>query len=241
MYANMTETPIVRDSLSWAEIKTGRAAALAAHMAAADSKKVNERLSAVASAAGDIIENIIAAYDDGATLSQIRDALNGGLKGDITAETIAPRRWTEQYETLRRRTAEYEKRSGKTFDVFLANMGPVPQHKPRAEFSTGFLEVAQFNVLGNNGFPTVDAAAEAACGSGAVVTVICSTDATYPELVPPLTRLIKEKCPDMLVLLAGAPAPEYKSSYLDAGVDDFIHVRVNCLELLTMIQDKKGV
>ena len=37
-------------------------------------------------------------------------------------------------------------------EVFLANMGPIPQHKARADFSTSFLQVGEFNVHLNNGF-----------------------------------------------------------------------------------------
>ena len=59
--------------------------------------------------------------------------------------------------------------------------------------------------------------------------------------MPPLARLIKQKRPDMTVFLAGAPAPEFKQSYLDAGVDDFIHVKANCLQVLSAMQKKKGM
>ena len=104
---------------------------------------------------------------------------------------------------MRQATADYVAKTGKNLQVFLANMGPIPQHKPRADFSTGFMEVAGFEVLKNNGFATVEEAAEAAAQSGAQAAVICSTDDTYPELVPPLAKLIKEKCPNMVVYLAG--------------------------------------
>lgn len=120
-------------------------------------------------------------------------------------------------------------------------MGPIPQHKARADFITGFMEVAHFKVLGNNGFPTVEEAAQAAIEAPAQVIVICSSDPTYPELVPPLARLIKQGKPEATVYLAGAPAAEYKDAYLEAGVDDFIHVKSNCLEMLTAIQQKEGL
>jgi len=159
----------------------------------------------------------------------------------VKAEKIAAHRWTERFEALRERTLAYEARTGKTVDIFLANMGPIPQHKARADFSAGFFEVAHFNMLRNNGFETVEACAEAAVNSGAPVAVICSTDATYPEIVPALTKLIKAKKPDMTVMVAGAPAAEFKDSYLEAGVDDFVHVRANCYEILTKIQDARGI
>lgn len=68
---------------------------------------------------------------------------------------------------------------------------------------------------------------------------ICKND-TYPELVPPLTKLIKEARPDITVILAGYPA-DHVDAFRQAGVDDFIHMRANCYELLLNIQKQKGV
>jgi methylmalonyl-CoA mutase len=154
---------------------------------------------------------------------------------------ILPRRWTEQFEELRGRTEAYKAANGAGVGIFLANMGPLPQHKARADFITGFMEVAGFDILKNDGFSTVDECASAAAASGADIAVICSTDASYPEIVPPLAVAIKAKAPSMKVFLAGAPAEEFKQSYVDAGVDDFISVRSNCLSVLTEIQKEKGM
>ena len=60
-------------------------------------------------------------------------------------------------------------------------------------------------------------------------------------LVPSIARGIKEKAPNMLVMLAGAPAAEFKQSYDEAGVDDYIHVKANCLEILRRIQSERGI
>lgn len=158
-----------------------------------------------------------------------------------TVKPVAAHRWTERFEKLRAKTEKYEAETGKTVDIFLANMGPIPQHKARADFACGFFEVAHFNMLRNDGFKTVEEAAKAAADSGAPVAVICSTDATYPELVPPLAKAIKAARPEMTVMLAGAPAPEFKQSYLDAGVDEFIHVKANCYDILSNIQSARGI
>ncbi|MDR1966964.1 MAG: methylmalonyl-CoA mutase family protein, partial [Synergistaceae bacterium] len=159
---------------------------------------------------------------------------------DAEIAPITPRRWTEQFEELRARTEEM-KSNGSSVRIFLANMGPVPQHKARADFITGFMEVAGFEILKNDGFKTTDACAEAAAASGADIAVICSTDATYPELVPDVAKSVKEKAPSMKVYLAGAPAEEFKQAYIDAGVDGFISIRSNCLDVLSEIQKEKGM
>jgi methylmalonyl-CoA mutase len=124
--------------------------------------------------------------------------------------------------------------------IFLANMGPVRQHKPRADFSTGFFQAGGFEVLENRGFPTIEAAAEAAQKSGARVVVICSTDETYPELVPPLVAALKALPQKPVVVLAGYPQ-EHVEKFKAAGVDAFIHVRANCYETLREIAKKIGV
>ena len=159
----------------------------------------------------------------------------------ISVEPIKPHRWTEQFEALRKATDEAAEKTGKRLSAFLVNMGPIPQHKARADFSRGFLEVGGINVIGNDGFECPNCAIKAACESGADVAVICSTDDNYPELVPSIAKGIKEKAPNMLVMLAGAPAAEFKQSYDEAGVDDYIHVKANCLEILRRIQSERGI
>jgi methylmalonyl-CoA mutase len=120
-------------------------------------------------------------------------------------------------------------------------MGPIPQHKARADFISGFMETAGFDLIRNEGHASVEDCAAAAAASNADLAVICSTDATYPELVPPLARAIKAKVPGMRVALAGAPAEEHKEAYVEAGVDDFINVRSNCLATLIDMQKAKGM
>ena len=96
-------------------------------------------------------------------------------------------------------------------------------------------------MLRNDGFKTVEECAEAAANSNALISVICSTDAAYPEIVPALTKLIKAKKPDMKVYLAGEPAAEFKAIYDESGIDGYISVKSNCLELLTEFQKLKGM
>lgn len=156
-------------------------------------------------------------------------------------EPISQHRWTEQFEALRMATDAAAEKTGKRLSAFLVNMGPIPQHKARADFSRGFLEVGGINVIGNDGFECPKCAVKAAVESGADVAVICSTDDTYPELVPAIAKGIKEQAPDMLVMLAGAPAAEFKPSYDEAGVDEYIHVKANCLEILKKIQSERGI
>lgn len=144
------------------------------------------------------------------------------------------------FESLRRAAEAYQAKTGSLPRAFLANMGPIPQHKARADYASGFLQVGGFAVIGNNGFATVAEAAQAALASGAPLVVICSTDETYPELTPPLVESIKAAKPETLVILAGYPT-EHVEAFKAAGVDEFIHIRANVYDTLARLQQKLGI
>ena len=59
---------------------------------------------------------------------------------------------------------------------------------------------------------------------------ICSTDETYPELVPPLVAAIKAAAPDTVIILAGRPA-EQVEALRAAGVDEFIYFGADALAI----------
>ena len=244
MYANMTEELLDPKPENQETLCQKRAAQIDEYLAGAEADavlKAQATLEASTTEPGALIGLIELGALQKLTIRQIRKALDAG---DISSETIEPiiaHRWTEQFEALRMRTESYKQRTKDNVKVFLANMGPIPQHKPRADFSTGFFEVGAFEVIKNDGHETTADAAKAARESGADVVVICSTDDTYPELVPPLAKELKETMPNVTVILAGAPPKDLEPVYREAGVDDFISVRANCYEILHTLQDKKGM
>ncbi|MCX7859521.1 MAG: acyl-CoA mutase large subunit family protein [Chloroflexus sp.] len=182
----------------------------------------------------------LAAVAAGATLGELSCAL---AASDSAAPQVTPlpaHRAAEQFEALRAAADAYTARSGRRPAVFLTNMGPISQHKARADFATGFFAAGGFAVLGNDGFATIEDAAAAALASGAEIVTICSTDETYPDIVPALTHAIKSQRPEITVVLAGYPT-DLIDMYRAAGIDEFIHLRANCYETLARLQRLKGV
>lgn len=175
----------------------------------------------------------------GATLEEVKDIID--VKAELIVKPLEIHRISEKFESIRKATESYKEFAGKNVKVFLANIGPIPQHKGRADFSTGFFEVGAFEVLNNDGFEDIEDAAQAAADSGAEVAVICSSDSVYPEVVPPLAKRIKELKPDIRLFLAGKPAPEMKDTYTKAGVDDYVHVGADVYKIITTIQKERGV
>lgn len=242
MYPNMMEELLEVPVVDFEGLRQARVAALA-NVGTTDAaelalKKLQE---SDFSEIGSLVSAAYTALVAGASFGQVFEALADGSEG-ITVKAILSHRWTEQYEELRMRTENFkETHNGDNVKIFLANMGPIPQHKARADFVTSFMQVAEFDVLTNDGFPTVDEAVAAALASNADVTIVCSTDDTYPELAPAVTKAIKAARPAMKVFLAGAPSPELKELCDAAGMDDYISVRSNCYQTLLAMQREKGM
>ncbi|MDR3355247.1 MAG: acyl-CoA mutase large subunit family protein [Synergistaceae bacterium] len=242
MYPNTGETPIQFAEQDTKTTAAKRGEELRKAKAERKDAEIKSKIESISkNSDGDLIELIIDAAKSGAAIGEISGALGSKGGSEPKIKPVPKHRWTEQYEAMRRRTEEFRDKTGDNVKIFLANMGPIPQHKARADFITSFMEVGNFKVLKNDGFKTVEECADAAAASGADLAVICSTDATYPEIAPPLTQAIKKKKSSMKVFLAGAPAEEFKQSYVDAGIDDFISVRSNCLAVLTDLQKAKGM
>ena len=238
MYPNMTETLLETRAEDTAALKAQRTADIDAYLSDIDVKHRDEALASLrqAHSADHAVEAALA----GATIAELMTAVTEG-DGAETVTAIAPHRWSERFEALRQRTEEYKAEKNDNVKIFLANMGPIPQHKARADFTTGFLQVGAFEVLGNDGFKTVEEAADAARASGADAVVICSTDATYPEIVPALAPKLHEVLPKARVFLAGAAPKDLLETYKEAGIDEYISVRANCYEILESLQKQKGM
>jgi methylmalonyl-CoA mutase len=181
---------------------------------------------------------VVKAPDPGAAAAGA-GASSAGAYEEIA--TVKARRAAEGFEELRRAADGFAQRSGARPKVFVAKIGPVKQHKARADFTAGFFAVGGFELAGKAAFESAEAAAQAAVASGAPIVVLCSTDETYPELVPAFGKALKAAKPEVAFVLAGLPAEATTvAAFREAGVDEFIHVRANVREVLANFLKKIG-
>jgi methylmalonyl-CoA mutase len=182
----------------------------------------------------DLIENAIEAYLDGATIGEISKIIRASASKGLSIEPLNQSRLSEAFEELRIASDDYKRKTGHKPKVFLANMGPLKQFKGRADFSRAFFEVGGFDIVYPKGFTTPDDAVMVALDSKAHAIVICSTDDTYPELVPPIVKGIKEKSKDVVVILAGYPKDQIEE-HKKSGIDDFIYLGADAYLILSSL------
>jgi methylmalonyl-CoA mutase len=192
-----------------------------------------------ASAWSDLFVAAQNAAEKGATIGQL-STWTVTAAGETAAVALTPRRASEVFENLRRASEAIAAKGAGRPKVFVAKMGPLTQHKARADFTAGFFAVGGFEMIAKETFETAEAAAAAAAKSGAPVAVLCSTDETYPTLAPAFAQALKAAKPEVTLVLAGLPAPDVAATFKAAGFDEFIHIRANVAELLGKLLTKLG-
>jgi methylmalonyl-CoA mutase len=240
VYPNLLEKKLDPNALDHAALQRRRSRELAQFRQSRPSTgPADSSTGAIAtsgSAAEAAMSRLIDAAASGATLGDLTALLHG--RNSQARESISPlriHRRSEPYETLRQNTEAHRERTGETPKIFMANMGPLARHKPRSDFATAFFNVAALETIFNDGFDSPAAAAEAALASRARAVVICGTDDDYMNTVVPVTEKIKAGDPQVLVIVAGY-SPDYVESFREAGVDEFIHLKADALDILRKLQ-----
>ena len=146
-----------------------------------------------------------------------------GCSPDSDLITLNKKRVAEEFEQLRLET----EKSGKRPKAFMLTIGNLAMRQARAQYACNFLACAGYEVVDNLGFPTVEAGVEAALKAKADIVVLCSSDPEYAEYAIPAFEALNNRA---MFIVAGAP--ECMEELKAAGIENFIHVRVNVLETL---------
>jgi methylmalonyl-CoA mutase len=125
-------------------------------------------------------------------------------------------RLADPYEELRENAADAR--------VFLANLGPIAVHTARATFAANLFAAGGVRAVSDEGHQDAESAAAAFAESGCDIACICSSDDVYADLAEATAAALKQAGAKR-VYLAG------KGDY--AGVDEYIHVGVDALDVLT--------
>ena len=155
-----------------------------------------------------------------------------GCTVETSGVALPTERAAEEFETLRLATEASAKRP----KAFMLTIGNLAMRLARSQFSCNFFACAGYEVIDNLGFATVEEGVAAAKAAGADIIVLCSSDDEYAELAIPAYHAVGG---EQIFVVAGAPA--CMEDLQKAGIENFIHVRVNVLETLKGFNNKLGI
>jgi methylmalonyl-CoA mutase len=154
------------------------------------------------------------------------------VEKELVVEPVTLFRGSEEFDKLRIAVDNAKERPV----VFLLSIGNPAMRKARSQFAANFFGCAGYRILDTQGFDTVKEAVKSAGKSKADIVVICSSDEEYLLFAPEIYNSLKNKA---IIVIAGNPAgiDELKSK----GLENFIHVRSNVIEVLTGFNKKLGI
>jgi len=148
------------------------------------------------------------------------------------SEGLKSYRGAAAFEALRLQTEAFAKKQHRP-KVFLLKVGNLAMRQARAGFITNFFGCAGYEILDNAGFANAEEGVKAALNATPDLIVICSSDEEYATLGVEIAQQIKKNTQKIPVLIAGNPT-EIIDTLNEAGVDDYIHVKNNVLEKLSV-------
>jgi methylmalonyl-CoA mutase len=242
MYANPKEKSPELKSIDYTSIYLKRVDYTKKYKMSNDTDELTEllkKLENVELSSYELVDTTIDAFLEGATIGNISKIIRGTAEKGIFVQPLKQFRLAEMFEELRLASESYASKTGSKPRIFLATMGPLKRFKARADFSRAFFEIGGFEIVYPGGFNSTDEAVKAAIESKAQAVVICSTDDTYPELVPQLVNGIKEKSKDISVLLAGYPKDQIED-HKKSGVDDFVYIGADAHSIISNLLKRIG-
>ena len=152
---------------------------------------------------------------------------------------LQPYRAALAFEKMRLATETYAQSNPRP-KVFLLKIGNLAMRQARAGFITNFFGCIGYEIIETQGYKTPAEGVKDALNSKANIVAICSSDEEYLDFASEITQIIKKQNPAVLCIVAGNPV-EIIESLKAAGVDDFIHIKLNVLETLKRYNQLLGI
>lgn len=165
---------------------------------------------------------------------------NIAVSTENEVEPITPLKLSQPFETLRYQAKEYAEKTGAKPGITLINLGSLASHKPRTDFAAGFFHVGGLSTLSSPSFSSIEELEAWLLNATKTDFVcICGSDDTYETMLDDVVSLLQNH--PVKILLAGLPDAGRQDTLKQLGVTDFIHMKSNCYEQLTVIHQEMGL
>ena len=169
----------------------------------------------------------------------MEDKISHELKAE-KREGLQPYRGAVAFEILRLNTEKWTQKNKRRPVVFLLKIGNVAMRQARAGFITNFFGCAGYDIIDKQAFSDIQQGVDAAIAANADIVAVCSSDEEYETFAPAVAQTLKSKSPKTKCIVAGNPT-EIMDTLKSAGIDDFIHVKLNLLETLQRYNQLLGI
>ncbi|MDN5203321.1 methylmalonyl-CoA mutase family protein [Fulvivirgaceae bacterium BMA10] len=154
---------------------------------------------------------------------------------DTTISVLPQLRLASDFEKLRVNAL-----GNKKSPILLMSIGKSFMQKARVSFSNSFFACGGFETTALGPFSDLEKAVLESKKHPSQIIVICGSDDDYKEYALPFVKTFRVKDRDKTLLLAGN-LPELRDVLMEDGLDGFINLQSNVIEVLTRLQQKLGM
>ncbi len=145
------------------------------------------------------------------------------------------------YERLRVKAGRLSDVDGRRPSIGLICIGELKRHKPRADFITGFMSAGGIKTMKSTSIVTKKDALAFIDENPSKYFCLCGDNEQYEEQGIEIVRELNKKHPEIQIYVAGLPPENDRSKWANTQVRNFIHVKSNCLEVLSALLDEMEV
>ncbi|MDF2854466.1 MAG: methylmalonyl-CoA mutase [Neobacillus sp.] len=153
----------------------------------------------------------------------------------INFEAIKQTRGAEPFESLREISLKIENKSGSKPQISMLCLGELRQYKPRLDFVKGFLAVGGIKAFESSSITSYEAAKQFVQNHKTNYLCLCGSNEQYEQIGHEMVSTLKKEFPDLVIYMAGLQEKEDQIQWLSEGIRQFVHVKSNCYETLSII------
>jgi methylmalonyl-CoA mutase len=184
---------------------------------------------------GSLVPAAVAATAAGVDMMNLGTMLRDGFPS-LHVEPLPRWHAADEWEALRDASDAMLARDGRRPSAFLAQLGPIPDHKARGMWTANLLAAGGIESAENEGF--ADASAALAAYDQSDIVVLVGKDERYDDAVE-LSDAFR-KAGAKVIAVAGK-VPDKQEQYRSQGVDAFLYAGANALEILAKLHSELEV
>jgi len=243
-YLNLSEKTAKKEDVSYEAIHNLRVDEIAKLKKRAANKIDTDDLTALHDCwqerPAEAIHKMIDLADRGVTFGELTKALRADQPHSARILPLTPFRSAEMFEKLRQSVIAFQSDGQTVAKIMIAPVGELSKLQPRIVFIKECFAVAGLVADCEQAFTTADEALFHIDQAKPAVLILCATDKDYPDIVPPMCELIKERANSTIICLAGYPVDQVER-FERVGIEAFLYQAVDLYSFLIKIGHRLGV
>lgn len=177
----------------------------------------------------------LAEVSKSAKVETINKPISVNRTNTINISKINNARLSEPFEKLRKISEEIESKSGTKPKIGMICLGELKYYKPRLDFMRGFAAAGGIEAVDSGSITSLESAKQFVLSQDTKYFCLCGSNDQYESNGHEILLALDRELPNRTYFLAGLPEKDLQTKWANEGINQFIHIKSNCHEILSTI------